>query len=99
MPQGSSGPLWLYFFGALALLEEDSVLDIPAAIFDGMIEHARAQLPNECCGLPAGKGGVILQRYALRNELMSPVVYRANTRDLFVAVREMREHELDLIAI
>ena len=64
-----------------------------------MMDHARAQLPAECCGLLAGKSGRILQRYELRNELASPVAYQADPRDLFVAFREMRERELDLVAI
>ena len=75
------------------------MMEIPAPIFDAMIEHARVELPAECCGLLAGAGAAISRCFRLRNELASPAAYRADVRDLFAAFREMREAGLDLIAI
>ena len=75
------------------------MLEIPAEIFDAMIEHARTDAPVECCGLLAGRTGEITRSFRLRNELASPIAYQADARDLFAAFREMRETELELLAI
>jgi proteasome lid subunit RPN8/RPN11 len=75
------------------------VIQIPATIYDAMVEHARAARPAECCGLLAGRGAVVSKRFELRNELASPVAYQADPRDLFAAFRGLREHGLELLAI
>ena len=75
------------------------MIQIPADIFDAMVAHARSEAPAECCGLIAGRVGVDCTRFALRNELASPVAYQADPRDLFDAFRAMRDRQLDLVAI
>lgn len=75
------------------------MLEIPADIFDAMIEHAQTDAPAECCGLLAGRAGGVTRCISLRNELASPVAYQGDPRDLFAAFREMRESNLDLLAI
>ena len=75
------------------------MLEIPATLFDAMVQHAQAESPAECCGLLAGTGMVVTHRFGLRNELCSPIAYNADPRDLFEAFREMRHGGLDLLAI
>lgn len=75
------------------------MLEIPADIFDEMIEHARSEAPAECCGLLTGREGTVTRCFRLRNELASPVAYQADARDLFTAFREMRAIGLELVAI
>ena len=47
-------------------------LEVPRALYSAMLEQARAELPNECCGLLAGtveEGvGRVVARYPLVNE-------------------------------
>jgi proteasome lid subunit RPN8/RPN11 len=76
-----------------------TMLQIPADIFDAMVEHARTEAPAECCGLLAGRAGAVTKCFRLRNELASPVAYRADASDLFAAFREMRQSDLELLAI
>ena len=83
----------------LLLSHCDAMLDIPADIFDAMLEHARIEAPAECCGVLTGRADSISRCIRLRNELASPVAYQADARDLFAAFREMRESELELLAI
>jgi [CysO sulfur-carrier protein]-S-L-cysteine hydrolase len=52
----------------MAMLISQSQLDI-------MIEHARAGLPNEACGLLAGAGDVVGDVYCLENAHRSPSSY------------------------
>jgi proteasome lid subunit RPN8/RPN11 len=60
---------------------------LPAAIRDGIIEHARREAPNEACGIvvgnrPAADGGAALRWAPLRNELESPLRYAIHPDDL-----------------
>jgi len=68
-----------------------------------MLEQARAELPNECCGLLAGtvEGGVgrVVERYALVNELASPVEFVSEARSHFAADKDMRRQGLDVLAV
>ncbi|HLJ98099.1 MAG TPA: M67 family metallopeptidase [Gemmataceae bacterium] len=69
-----------------------------------MVAQARAELPNECCGLLAGlvdEGNIgrVHQHYPLVNNAASPREYLANDRTLFHAHRDMRERGLQLLAI
>jgi len=89
-PQGSGRPLWLWFF---------TMIEIPAPIFDDMVEHARQELPNECCGLLLGRCSVVTRLIRLRNELASPMAYSADPRDLFAAERSRRDTGEEVVAI
>jgi len=56
-----------------------------------MFRHARAALPQECCGLVAGKEGRATSVYPLRNVAVNPAVaYEAAPEDIFAAQRSMR---------
>ena len=51
--------------------------DLPAAIRDALVSHARAEYPNEACGLivgdaPAADGGRALRFEPARNKAASP---------------------------
>jgi proteasome lid subunit RPN8/RPN11 len=60
---------------------------LPAAIRDAIVEHARAELPNEACGIvvadrPAADGGRGLRWVPLLNVLASPFRYAIDPGDL-----------------
>ena len=62
-------------------------VSLPAAIRDAIVEHARASVPNEACGIvvgdrPAAAGGVALRWEPLRNPLASPYRYSIDPADL-----------------
>lgn len=42
-------------------------LTLPRQIFDALIDHARAAAPHECCGLLAGKDGLVTHHYPIKN--------------------------------
>jgi proteasome lid subunit RPN8/RPN11 len=69
-----------------------------------MFAQARAELPNECCGLLAGTidtGGVgrVARRYPLKNAAASPVEYLSDPLDMFAADRDMRQRGIDILAV
>ncbi len=67
-----------------------------------MYAHARTELPNECCGLLAGRVeegvGRVERRYTLVNALASPVEYESEPRSLLDAFRDMHHRGLDELA-
>jgi proteasome lid subunit RPN8/RPN11 len=64
-----------------------------------MIDHARTEIPNECCGLLAGKDGIILQLYRCDSAEKSPFRYYVDPKDQFRIMRELDQKEWDLIGI
>ena len=85
------------------MLSRSDLLLLPRRFYQAMIQHARTELPNECCGLLAGvREGQVLRVEAwhpLVNEYASPVEYLSASGSLFKASKEMRERGHDIVAI
>ena len=75
-----------------------------------MISQAYSELPNECCGLLAGRMeesvnapksqvAKVDRCYPLVNAAASPTEYLSDARSMFEAVRDMRLSRLDLVAV
>jgi proteasome lid subunit RPN8/RPN11 len=78
-------------------------LAVSKVLANEMIDHARNELPNECCGLLAGsiKDAIAIAtaRFPIRNDEASTRKYLSNAKDMLVAFRAMRERGLELLAI
>lgn len=76
---------------------------VPGVLLEGLIAHARADAPIECCGLLAGHiadgTATAVDRFAVANALRSPTDYLTDARGMFAAFRAMRERGLELLAI
>jgi len=76
---------------------------IPRPTLDAILAHARAELPNECCGLLAGviadDIGRVSEHFPIRNDRASPTEYESNPRDMLAAVRAMRVAGTEVLAI
>lgn len=64
-----------------------STVSLPTGIRDALIAHARAEYPNEMCGLivgdrAAGEGGRALRFEPARNKAASPYRYEIDPDDL-----------------
>jgi proteasome lid subunit RPN8/RPN11 len=60
---------------------------LPAAMRDDLVAHARAEYPNEACGLIAGtappaEGGTAVAWHPARNRAASPLRYEIHPEDL-----------------
>jgi len=55
---------------------------IARALVDEMIQHAREDLPNECCGIVSTRDGAAMQVYRARNAVPSPLRFEIDPRDL-----------------
>lgn len=60
-------------------------------ILDEMLAHARREPHIECCGLLAGRDGVITAIFPATNALASPTRYEIAPRELFELFRTFRD--------
>jgi len=76
-------------------------LTLPTAIAEQLIAHARAEAPNEACGLLAGDlgTGVASAYHPARNADASPYVYTVHPDDLVRIVFGIEDAGEDLLAI
>src|SRR6188508_704734 len=66
-----------------------------------MLDHARADLPNEACGLLSGAlaTGVAVEFHPARNAERSPLRYTVHPDDLLRIVLEIEDAGRDLVGI
>jgi [CysO sulfur-carrier protein]-S-L-cysteine hydrolase len=72
---------------------------IPRSIYDELLEHAREEAPNECCGLIGGIDGEAKTVYRARNAEASPLRYNLDPRDQIRIYGEIDRNGEDLAAI
>jgi proteasome lid subunit RPN8/RPN11 len=76
-------------------------LTIPAAVADELLAHARAEVPNEACGILSGSAaeGRATTYHPARNADASPYVYTVHPDDLVRIVLGIEDAGEDLVAI
>jgi len=87
------------------------MLTIFRPLYEILIAHAKAEAPNECCGLLGGRNGEITHIYRIRNledsdriqELKIPrdrtMRYFMDDRQMMDAMTNMRDNDLELLVI
>lgn len=73
---------------------------IRADILARMLEHARGDAHQECCGVLAGRDSLITRAFAATNAAANPATgYEIAPKDLFRLMREVRGEGLELLGI
>jgi [CysO sulfur-carrier protein]-S-L-cysteine hydrolase len=72
---------------------------IPKQIYDELLEHAREDVPNECCGLIGGADGEPRTVYRARNAEASPLRYNLDPQDQLRIYEEIEGNGEELVAI
>ncbi len=67
---------------------------VRAEILKEMLLHARSEPEFECCGLLAGRDGMITAIFPATNALASATAYEIAPQELFLLFRTMREQGL-----
>jgi proteasome lid subunit RPN8/RPN11 len=80
------------------------LLSIPRSVYGGMLWHALAERPLECCGLLAGTVradgvGEVRLRYPLINAAASPVEFESEPHSHASAERDIRIQGLEVLAV
>ena len=55
---------------------------LPPDLLDEIVEHARLEAPNECCGLIGAKDGVATSVHRMRNLKASPLAFEMHGPDV-----------------
>jgi proteasome lid subunit RPN8/RPN11 len=79
--------------------EMNTVVRVRARLLDALLAEARRELRLECCGLLAGRDGIISDLLPARNALSSATAYEIEPAQLFSLFRRMREERLDHLGI
>jgi proteasome lid subunit RPN8/RPN11 len=72
---------------------------IPRSVYEELLEHAREEVPNECCGLIGGANGEARTVYRARNAEASPLRYNLDPQDQIRIYGEIEERGEELVAI
>ena len=71
---------------------------LPQTIVDELIDHAKKDNPNECCGIVAGKNEKATRIYRMTNTEKSPFRYRMDSNEQFKVQREIDEQDLQILS-
>jgi proteasome lid subunit RPN8/RPN11 len=79
-------------------------LNIPRSVYEGMLWHALAERPLECCGLLAGVirddgVGEVRLRYPLLNAAASPIEFESDPDSHFSAWHDICRQGLEVLAV
>jgi proteasome lid subunit RPN8/RPN11 len=74
-------------------------LKLPLAMVDEMVAQAIEELPNEACGIIAGRDGIATRLYRTRNSEASPFRYNIDPRDLLRISRELDDQGWEVLVI
>jgi proteasome lid subunit RPN8/RPN11 len=77
-----------------------AAIQIRREVLTAILEQARQESQKECCGLLAGRGGVITRAFPATNAADdTSKAYEIAPEELFRLVREIRSAELALLGI
>jgi [CysO sulfur-carrier protein]-S-L-cysteine hydrolase len=72
---------------------------ISRELYDEMVDHARAEAPNECCGMVASRDGAAVRIYRATNAAASPLRYEIDGAEQYRIQIAIDDAGLDLGAI
>ena len=75
----------------------DASINVPQGVLDEIVEHARDDLPNECCGVLTGADGAVSALERTENEFASPMSYRISSDEIFRAYKAAAERGEDIV--
>lgn len=74
-------------------------MKISQALIDEMIAHARADDPDECCGLIGGNGDTAVSLHRTENTAHSPLRYEMDPKELLQVYKTITDAGEDVVAI
>ena len=74
-------------------------MQISQALLDEIVAHARAEAPNECCGMIAAQDGTAVAVHRARNTAASPLKYEMDGMEQYKIQTAIEDAGLELGAI
>ena len=72
---------------------------IKKEVRDRMIAHSKSELPNEACGILAGRGQEVQKIYEMENADKSPATFFMDAKEQLKVVKEIRGLGLEMVGI
>jgi proteasome lid subunit RPN8/RPN11 len=72
---------------------------VPQSLLDEMIEHAKADDPNECCGLIGGVDGEAITLHRMENIAHSPLRYEMDSKEQLQVYKGILEAGHEIVGI
>ena len=76
-----------------------TVLELPQAMLDQVLAHARRDHPDECCGVIAGKDGVPTRLFELANAERSPTGFVFDSAEWLKVYREVDDADEEFLVV
>ncbi|HVA95029.1 MAG TPA: M67 family metallopeptidase [Candidatus Dormibacteraeota bacterium] len=74
-------------------------IQIRAEILEALLQQARSEPKMECCGLLAGRAGIITAIFPAKNALASATSYEIAPQELFRLFKRLREEGLEHLGL
>lgn len=75
------------------------MIRIPKPIYEAIINHARREAPLECCGILAGKNGIVQKAFEVKNAEQSSFRYSMAPPEQLRVFDEMEREQMEMLAI
>ena len=75
------------------------MLQLPQAMVDEVVAHARRDHPDECCGVIAGVAGVATRLFAMQNAERSPTGFTFDSAEWLQVYRALDDADEDLLVV
>ena len=75
------------------------MLELPQAMVDQVLAHARRDHPDECCGVIAGKDGVATRLFEMGNAERSPTGFVFDSGEWLRVYREVDDADEDFLVV
>ena len=74
------------------------MIKISKSHLDEIIEHAKEESPNECCGILVGTSNSVSKVHKIINDAKSPYRYVMNSQQQLDVILDCDRNDLDMIA-
>lgn len=74
-------------------------MKVPQPLLDEMIEHTRADAPDECCGLIGGVGDEAITLHRMENTAHSPLRYEMDSKEQLQVYKTILDAGHDVVGI
>ena len=74
-----------------------TALRVARSLLEDVVDHARSEAPNECCGMIAAVDGRAVAVHRARNQFPSPFRYQVHPEDLYRILQGIEDAGQDLV--
>lgn len=75
------------------------MLELPRAMVDQVLAHARRDHPDECCGVIAGRDGVATRVFEMQNAERSPTGFSFDSAEWLQVYREIDDADEEQLVV